>query len=227
MPVTVTSVRVATVKIGTGKKAKKTTGLVLQFSGDLNPAQAKSLAALPPALRHGQEGPHDVQQERAAVLGPLQCRGEHRHLDPQEQAQPDEAQQLRITASLLTDSYGRPIDGNHDGQPGGDFVATLKGKSVTIASTGTTRASSVSRRALEAIDRVIAGNSLLVTRPVRSFHGQRRSHGVAQESRVVKGFLPVSQEFVSRAAWLRRVFTMTHRLPHNASGSLPHQMVRL
>ena len=44
LPVTVKSLEIATVKIGTGKKAKKVTGLVLQFSGDLNPAQAKSLA---------------------------------------------------------------------------------------------------------------------------------------------------------------------------------------
>jgi glucose/arabinose dehydrogenase len=29
------------------------------------------------------------------------------------------------TRGLLTDIYGRPIDGNRDGQPGGDFVATF------------------------------------------------------------------------------------------------------
>ena len=40
--------------------------------------------------------------------------------------------QLRITASSLTDTYGRLLDGNHDGQPGGDFVANLSKNKVTI-----------------------------------------------------------------------------------------------
>jgi hypothetical protein len=80
-------------------------------------------------------------------------------------AQPN---QLKIAASLLKDWLGRPIDGNHDGQPGGDLVATLKGKSVNIAAVGVARAASASPLAVEAIDRVITGNSQLVTRPVRS-----------------------------------------------------------
>ena len=44
-PVVVTSLGVGPVKLGTGKKAKKTTGIVIHFNGDLNPAQANSLAA--------------------------------------------------------------------------------------------------------------------------------------------------------------------------------------
>jgi hypothetical protein len=40
--------------------------------------------------------------------------------------------QLRITAALLTDLYGRPIDGDYDGQPGGDAVINLGKKSATI-----------------------------------------------------------------------------------------------
>lgn len=34
-------------------------------------------------------------------------------------------EQPTITAALLTDAYGRPLDGNDDGQPGGNFIATL------------------------------------------------------------------------------------------------------
>jgi hypothetical protein len=34
--------------------------------------------------------------------------------------------QLRIIASVLTDALGRPLDGNDDGQPGGEFVATVR-----------------------------------------------------------------------------------------------------
>ena len=35
--------------------------------------------------------------------------------------------QLRITASGILDTMGRPLDGNRDGQPGGDYVALLTG----------------------------------------------------------------------------------------------------
>ncbi len=40
--------------------------------------------------------------------------------------------QLRIASSSLTDALGRPLDGDHDGQPGGDFVATIHGSQVQI-----------------------------------------------------------------------------------------------
>jgi hypothetical protein len=99
-------------------------------------------------------------------------------------------EELIITASLLTDAYGRPIDGNHDGQPGGDFVATLKGKTVTIAATGIARAASASQHAVDAIDRALAGRTGLVTRPVRPFQTGRKPHGLAQEGQVVKVVLP-------------------------------------
>ena len=36
-----------------------------------------------------------------------------------------EAPQLRITASGFLDASGRPLDGNGDGQPGGDYLALL------------------------------------------------------------------------------------------------------
>jgi hypothetical protein len=40
---------------------------------------------------------------------------------------PHQPLQLSIDAALVLDSQGRPIDGNRDGRPGGNFVATLKG----------------------------------------------------------------------------------------------------
>jgi hypothetical protein len=36
------------------------------------------------------------------------------------------------SGSMVRDTYGRPIDGNRDGQPGGDFVATF-GPGSTVA----------------------------------------------------------------------------------------------
>jgi hypothetical protein len=42
--------------------------------------------------------------------------------------------QLRVCASRLIDVYGRPLDGNRDGQPGGDFVALISKRAVTVTS---------------------------------------------------------------------------------------------
>ena len=40
---------------------------------------------------------------------------------------------LTINAARLLDTLGRPLDGDHDGQPGGNFVATLSKRGATIA----------------------------------------------------------------------------------------------
>jgi hypothetical protein len=40
---------------------------------------------------------------------------------------------LGIAAADLTDALGRPIDGNDDGQPGGDFVATFAKQGTSLA----------------------------------------------------------------------------------------------
>jgi hypothetical protein len=42
--------------------------------------------------------------------------------------------QLRVNGSAILDLLNRPLDGNRDLQPGGDFVATLKKKKVTVQS---------------------------------------------------------------------------------------------
>ena len=40
---------------------------------------------------------------------------------------------LTINAAGLPDSLGRPLDGNHDGQPGGNCVVTLSKSGASIA----------------------------------------------------------------------------------------------
>ncbi len=42
--------------------------------------------------------------------------------------------QLTIIASAVFDAEGRPIDGDRNGQPGGNFVATFRGAGVVFAS---------------------------------------------------------------------------------------------
>ena len=39
---------------------------------------------------------------------------------------------MTITASGILDSLGRPLDGNHDGQPGGDLIADVGKRTVSI-----------------------------------------------------------------------------------------------
>ena len=50
-------------------------------------------------------------------------------------AKPNVAQtdELQITAVDLTDSLGRALDGNNDGQPGGNFVATFTKNGLALA----------------------------------------------------------------------------------------------
>jgi hypothetical protein len=36
-------------------------------------------------------------------------------------------EELIVNGSLVTDTLGREIDGSDDGQPGGDYVATISG----------------------------------------------------------------------------------------------------
>ena len=65
-------------------------------------------------------------------------------------------EQLRITAALLTDAYDRPLDGNYDGQPGGDFVATFKRGGVTFAQVKS--AARIEALSASAVDAVFAGS---------------------------------------------------------------------
>jgi hypothetical protein len=143
MPVTVSSVRIATVKVGTGKKAKKVTGIVLQFSDALNITQAQGLAAF-----HLLSGKVKKSQTTYGKPVPLSSAiyNASAHtvtLIPKSKLNLAQPMQLRITASLLADSLGRPIDGNHDGQPGGDYVANLSKGKVTPLAVPRTTASAV------------------------------------------------------------------------------------
>ena len=45
---------------------------------------------------------------------------------------PGKVNELTITAAGLIDFLGRPLDGDDDGEPGGDLIATIRGKVVTI-----------------------------------------------------------------------------------------------
>ena len=119
--VNVTSLRVATVKNGTGRRARNVTGIVLQFSGALNPAQAQNLAAYQ-LVTPGRDKKFGTRDDKRVALASARYDGSTHTvtLIPKQAFNKMQLQQLTVESALL-------------GQPGGDFVATLKGKSVTIA----------------------------------------------------------------------------------------------
>jgi hypothetical protein len=159
-PVVVTSLRVATVKVGTGKKAKSMAGIVLQFSGALNVTQAKSLAPYQ-LIMAGKDKKFGTKDDKKVALSQAiyNAKAYTVSIVPKQALNKTQLQQLRVKAALLSDTYGRPIDGNHDGQPGGDLVATIKGKSVTIQNT--TQAQAESRLTAMAIDALMLDPALI------------------------------------------------------------------
>jgi len=120
-PVRVLSVSIQAVRLG---KTKKTTQVImLQFSGALNAGSARgignySLATIP-SNKKQKSKPVAISQAtynpanntvRLVTRSPLV-------LNP--------PLKLTLNAVGLLDNLGRALDGDHDGQPGGNFVATL------------------------------------------------------------------------------------------------------
>jgi hypothetical protein len=174
---------VATVKVGTGRKAKKATGLVIQFSGALNPARAQDLAAY--QLLSGKTKKSHTTLNKPVLLSSATYNASAHTvtLIPRSKLNPAQPEQLRITGSVLTDSFGRSVDGNDDGQPGGEFVATTKGKSVAMATFSNTGAVPLSRLALEAIDRVLAVDTQSLAGPLRSTRTRPKPLGATRQGK--------------------------------------------
>ena len=70
-----------------------------------------------------------------------------------------QSDRIQIIAADLTDTYGRPIDGNDDGVPGGNYVAIVTKHGVTAAALATMMA--------RAVDAVIERNGFLNAAPAR------------------------------------------------------------
>ena len=119
-PTTVVSVSIQ--KLRTGKH-RTTQVIVLQFSEALNAAAAQnlgnySLGTVPKGKKHKSK-PVAISQAKydsAALTVTLFTRNRLVLSAPL---------QLTLKAVGLLDSGGRPLDGNRDGQPGGDFEAIL------------------------------------------------------------------------------------------------------
>jgi hypothetical protein len=134
-PVTVTSVSTPTfsIKTGSGKRAKtkKLTGLQIQFSGNIVSGATNGGAF---SLKSGKTNKNGTTYTKNVGLSTFSYNANTFTLSiyPAKSLNLTLPEEIIITASALTDAYGRPLDGNHDGQPGGNFVATFSKKGVTI-----------------------------------------------------------------------------------------------
>jgi hypothetical protein len=130
--VVVRSLSVSQVKVGTGKKAKKTTGIVVQFTGALDLTPTLSLSAFHLLSGKTKKGHTTYNKTLPLSMATYSASAKTITLVPKSKLNQALPEQLTITAALLKDSLGRTLDGNRDGQPGGDFVSTLPKKSITF-----------------------------------------------------------------------------------------------
>ncbi len=86
-------------------------------------------------------------------------------LEEHRQAVHEIPQGLQLRQVVLTDAYGRPLDGNYDGQPGGNFVATFKNRGITFAQVKS--AARIEALSASAVDTVLAEGLISSIRAAR------------------------------------------------------------
>ena len=146
-PLTITSLHVETIKRGTGRKAKKETVLALYFSGALDAASADNASAyqLAPMIKVPAKGKGKHRTPPTIKLGPpvaltsadYSASDDSVTLTPRGKLNLAKPEQLTVVATLVNDALDRPIDGNDDGQPGGNYVAVISKSGVTVGARGT------------------------------------------------------------------------------------------
>jgi subtilase family serine protease len=172
-PVIVTSLQLPTIKVktGTGKKAKTKTETVVQLhlSGPLNGAgNLGAYKLLSGQTKRGVTTFKTVVPLASVVYSSTALTVT---LIPAGKLNLSKPEQLRITAALLTDTYGRPLDGNYDGQPGGNFVATFKNRGITFAQVKS--AARIEALSASAVDAVFDAGLISSVPPARG-----RLHGI-------------------------------------------------
>jgi hypothetical protein len=165
--------------VGKGKKAKKETVLVLQFSGALNAAAADNSSAyeLAPVITVKATGKGKHKKPPTTKLGaPLtpapavySAANNQVTLTPRGTLNLTKPEELIVIGALVTDTLGREIDGNDDGQPGGDYIAIISGSRVTPGGLPLARTRQQSATIPAAIDALLARGELAeMTRAVRA-----------------------------------------------------------
>ncbi len=164
--VTVESLQVQKVKVGKGKKAKKETVLVLQFSGALSALAAGNAGAynLAPVITVKAKGKGKNHHPSTTKLGrPMKpasavysASNNRVTLTPKGTFNLKKPEELIVSGALLTDSSGREIDGSGDGQAGSDYIATISGVRVTAGGLPLARSHTASALVPAAIDALLA-----------------------------------------------------------------------
>jgi hypothetical protein len=138
--VTVTSVQWETIKVktGKGKRAKTKTETVLEIQFSAPAAGAGSIAD----YQLSSITTRKVKKNTVTTYKPIRMASVTAASSPMTSKvvlvpktkpnvkQPD---RLEIISADLTDAYGRALDGNNDGQPGGNYVATVTRKGAAPA----------------------------------------------------------------------------------------------
>ena len=128
-PVEVLNISIQAVRLG--KSKKRTQVIVLQFSGALNAGDAQSIGdysivTIPSTKKHKSTVVALSQATYNAAINTVR-------LLTRKPLVLNPPLKLTINGAGLLDSLGRPLDGNRDGQPGGNCVATLSKSGATIA----------------------------------------------------------------------------------------------
>jgi RHS repeat-associated protein len=118
------------------KKRHQVIQVIVDFSGPVNSGQADTLATYRLTIA-GKHGSFTAKEARTIVLASAVYNGstDSVTLVPKKSFGLTRPVQLRVSGQPpkgLSDKFGRLIDGNHDGQPGGDAVAVLSKPGVRI-----------------------------------------------------------------------------------------------
>jgi RHS repeat-associated protein len=168
--VTVETPHVETIKIGKGKKAKKETVIVVSYSGALNASAADNASAyeIAPVLTIKASGKGKNHKPATTKLGtPIPfasasytASNNQVILTPRGTLNSSKPEELIINAALVTDTFGREIDGNDDGQPGGDYIATINGSRVTTGGIALARIRRGPSSIADVVDHLLARGEL-------------------------------------------------------------------
>ncbi len=179
--VTAQSSYAETMKVGKGKKAKKETVIVLQFNGALNATAADNANAydLAPVITVKASGKGKNRKPATTKLGApvpvasasYTSSNNQVTLTPRGTLSASKPEELIVSGALLTDTLGREIDGDHSGQPGSDYIATVKGSRVTPGGIPLARLQTQPASASTVIDALLARGELAeITRSLRARH---------------------------------------------------------
>jgi RHS repeat-associated protein len=168
--VTVESVQVETIKVGKGKKAKKETVIVVEYSGVLNAGAADNASAydLAQVIKVKASGKGKNKKPATTKLGALvpvasavyTASNNSVTLTPRVKLTATKPEELIVNGSLLTDTLGREVDGNDDGQPGGNYIATISGSRVTAGGVSLVRTQQQPLTVEDAVDDLLARGDL-------------------------------------------------------------------